>query len=121
MNSPAPVIQTPATVGAAPWWTSPVQVSQVVAAISLITLLFPKVTAELGLTSPAAIDSLANQIATVIGSVASLAALGLRAYSKIQPLVLTEKRAAEHPATVVAIANGSAAPPAIKATQDTAK
>lgn len=85
----------PDTVGAAPWYTSPVQISQITAAISGVLTVFPQLANLVGLTDTTKITAAVTVVAAVAGAI-------FRARSKIQPLTLTQAKADNHPATVVA-------------------
>lgn len=90
----------PNTVGAVPWYESPVQISQIVACISGVFTVFPQLAALLGMTDT-------TKITAAVTVAAAIAGLIFRARSKIQPLTLTQSRADNHPATAVADAKFS--------------
>jgi len=96
----------PDTLGAAPWYSSPVQISQITAAVSGVLTVFPQLANLIGLTDSTKITAAVTVAAAVAGAV-------FRARSKIQPLTLTKAKANSHPATVVADAraNASNVPP----------
>lgn len=89
---------------AAPWYTSPVQKAQVVAIVSALVALSPKIGQVLGIANP---GQAAAWVETVFGFIALVAPiLGSiwRARSKLQPLTLTQKAADAHPANIAAAA-----------------
>jgi hypothetical protein len=91
---------TPVTAGAAPWYTSQVQIAQVAAFASTLVALSPGVWAKVGITSTADVQSTVQAVAGALAALALLWGLAMRAWSAIQPLVWSKKAAAAHPATV---------------------
>jgi hypothetical protein len=97
------------TVGALPWYKSPVQVAQVATFLSAAIALFPKLGTLLGLTTP---EQVANFVQTAFGAITLIAPIVgtiLRAKSKIQPLTLSQTAADNHPATAMAKSEGTEA------------
>jgi hypothetical protein len=97
------------TVGALPWYKSPVQVAQVATFLSAAIALFPKLGTMLGVTTP---TDVTNFVQTVFGAIALIAPIVgtvLRARSKIQPLTLSQSSADNHPSTAMAKAEGTEA------------
>lgn len=92
----------PQTVGALPWYKSPVQISLVVTILSAVIAAFPKVGQALGLTAPGAIETVVQNVFAVIAVVAPIVGSFKRANSTVQPLTLTAAGAESHPATIEA-------------------
>lgn len=104
--NPAPGMPAPVTAGAAPVWTSNVQVSLAVAFVTGVAAVFPKagIVSKFGLADPAKVEGYVN-LALMGGSLLSvLAASAFRFFSKFAPQVLSWKAAREHPATKAVIA-----------------
>jgi hypothetical protein len=97
------------TVGALPWYKSPVQVSQVATGLSAAIALFPKLGTLLGVTTPADVTTFVQTLFGAIALIAPIVGTVLRARSKIQPLTLTQGNADSHPATAMAKAEGTEA------------
>jgi hypothetical protein len=97
MSTPIPVQSTGA---AAPWYTSKVQIAQVVTLLSALTAMSPKIAATLGLTSLAAIQSTVEAVFGTIAFIAPLIGTWFRSKSPMQPLTLTQAGADAHPATI---------------------
>lgn len=104
------------TVGALPWYKSPVQVAQTASFISGLVALSPKngIFTALGLTDPATVTTDVTGAFAVIALLAGLWGLIARARSKTQPLTITQANAEAHPATAVAIAAGTLSTPMAK-------
>jgi hypothetical protein len=98
---------------ALPWYRSPVQISQVTAAVSALLAIFPKIGQMLGWTSPGDIANGVTALFGIIAIVAPIYGSFKRANSPIQPLTLTKTGAALHPNTT---ANAQAPLPTTKAT-----
>jgi hypothetical protein len=95
------------TVGALPWYKSPVQITQVAAFLSAVIALYPKLGTLLGITTPADVTTF---VQTAFGGIALFAPLVgaiLRARSTIQPLTLSKSGAENHPATAMAAAQNA--------------
>jgi hypothetical protein len=95
------------TVGALPWYKSPVQIAQVATFLSAAIALYPKLGTLLGITTPADVT---NFVQTGFGAIALIAPIIgtiLRARSKIQPLTLSQSGADNHPSTAMAKAEGT--------------
>jgi len=97
MSTPIPVQSTGA---AAPWYTSKVQIANVVAIVSALAAISPKIAATFGLTSLAAIQSTVEAVFGTIAFIAPLISSRFRASSPMQPLTLTQAGADAHPATI---------------------
>lgn len=102
MSTPTPVPPNAVPGPAIPWYQSPVQKAQIIAAIAALVALFPRLGTLLGWTTPEAVRTgmeaffgFAALAAPVIGTI-------LRARSKLQPLTLTQGNADVHPATIAA-------------------
>lgn len=96
------VITDPNTVGAVPWYQSPVQISQVTTFVSAVIAMFPKWGAAIGLTTPETVNTAVTTTFGFIALVAPFVGMILRAKSKIQPLTINQAKADAHPATAVA-------------------
>ena len=97
------------TVGALPWYKSPVQIAQVATFLSAAIALFPKLGTILGVTTP---TDVTNFVQTAFGAIALIAPIigtVLRARSTIQPLTLSQTAADNHPSTAMAKAEGTEA------------
>lgn len=105
-----PVID-PNTVGATPWYKSSVQISLIASFVSAFIALFPKVGATLGLNTSDEVNSAVTTVFSFIAIIAPVVGGVFRAKSTIQPLTLTQAKADNHPATVVAEANAEAKKP----------
>jgi hypothetical protein len=105
MSVPTPITDPITLPGAAaPWYTSSVQIAQVVTAVSALVAIFPKIASTFGLTS---LDKIQATVTAVFGTIAFLApiiGIAYRAVSKLQPLTLTKGSAEAHPATIAAVA-----------------
>jgi uncharacterized membrane protein len=106
MNSPDPV--TTPTVGAIPWFKSPVQIAQVTSLLSAAIALFPKLGTWLGIKTPDDVTTLVQTTFGFIALVAPIVGTIMRARSTIQPLTLTQTAADNHPSTIKAEATASA-------------
>lgn len=101
------------TVGAIPWYKSPVQISLVVTIISALIAAFPKIGQAIGLNTPGEVETAVQNVFAVVALVAPIIGSITRAKSTIQPLTLTAASAETHPATIAAEANSKLpAPPA---------
>jgi microcystin-dependent protein len=89
-------------LGAIPWYKSPQTIGLVTTAVAALVALFPKVGQALGLTSPGAISTAVSNVAGFIALIAPIVGTVVRAKSKVQPVTLTQARADDNPATVVA-------------------
>lgn len=105
------------TVGAIPWYKSPVQISLVVTILSAVVAAFPKLGQALGLTAPGTIETAVQNVFAVIAFVAPLVGSRLRANSTVQPLTLTEASAEAHPATIAAQQAQTPNPPPVQVTK----
>lgn len=106
MSTPVPIPTAPAI----PWYQSPVQKAQIVAAVSAFIALFPKMGSFVGINTP---TDVAPWVETVFGFITLLAPiLGSiwRARSKLQPLTLTQANADAHPANQAAAASNQQQP-----------
>lgn len=92
----------PNTLGAVPWYQSPVQIAQVSSLVSTLVALFPQVGKAMGLETPSAVSNAVTLVFGVIAGVAALFGMVKRAKSNIQPLTLTQAKADVHPATLLA-------------------
>jgi hypothetical protein len=101
-------VTDPNTVGAVPWYQSPVQLAQTTAFVSAALALFPKIAASLGLETPDKVSNAVTVVFSCAAVVAPLLGMVLRAKSTIQPLTLTAAKADAHPATIAAAAKASA-------------
>lgn len=90
----------PQTLGAAPWYKSPVQIAQVTSLLSALVAMCPRVGVVLGLNSPNDVSNAVTTVFAFIAIAAPLVGTVLRARSTIQPLTLTQASADNHPATV---------------------
>src|SRR5580698_6102714 len=97
------------TVGALPWYKSPVQVAQVATFLSAAIALFPKLGTMLGITTPADVTNFVQTAFGAIALIAPIVGTVLRAKSTIQPLTLTQTSADNHPSTAMAKAEGTEA------------
>lgn len=97
-------VTDPNTLGAAPWYQSPVLISQVTGLVSAVIALFPKWGEALGIKSAEQANSAVTTVFAFLAVAAPLVGSILRVKSKIQPLTLTTTGAANHPATAVAAA-----------------
>jgi hypothetical protein len=95
----------PQTVGALPWYQSPVMIAQVVTAITAFTAIAPQVAVKFGLTDQSAITNTVSSLFGVIAFIATLYGAFKRKTSTVQPLTMTQAAADVHPATAVAKAN----------------
>ena len=93
---------TPVPAPAVPWYQSPVQKAQVVAAVSALVALSPKLGSLVGIKTPAEASAWVESLFGAITFVAPILGSIWRARSKLQPLTLTKAGAASHPATVAA-------------------
>lgn len=115
MNSPNPLpngMPDPIkTVAAIPWYQSPATIAQATGILSILLVMFPKIAVWLHFTSP---DDAQVFVVKLFGSVGLLALVWgfiRRIFSKVQPVTLTAKRAAENPNTVAQmVATTGAAP-----------
>ena len=98
----------PNTVGAAPWYQSPVQITQITTFISAVIAMFPKWGVAMGLETPEKINTAVTATFGFIAVIAPFVGMVLRAKSTIQPLTLTQGKADIHPATLMANANTTA-------------
>jgi hypothetical protein len=96
MNTPNPA---PTTVGAVPWYTSPVYIGALVTVISTLATLAPKAANALGLTTPGAIQTSVQNVFGVIALLSGIFTALKRQSSTVQPLTLTQAQADIHPAT----------------------
>lgn len=103
-------VTDPNTLGAVPWYQSPVMISQVTSLISAAIALFPKWGEALGMKSAEQVNSTVTTVFAFIAVAAPVVGSILRVKSKIQPLTLTPTGAANHPATAVAAAKGVVKP-----------
>lgn len=102
MNTPLPV-PIPTVAGAAvPWYQSPVQRAQVVAMVSALVALSPKLGKLIGVNTPADAAVWVETVFGFITLVAPIVGTIWRARSKLQPLTLTQAKADVHPATIAA-------------------
>jgi hypothetical protein len=92
----------PAQLPATPWYTSKVQIAQVVTLVSALAAISPKIANTLGLTSLAAIQSTVEAVFGTIAFIAPLIGTWFRAKSSVQPLTFTQAGADAHPATIAA-------------------
>jgi hypothetical protein len=76
-----------------PWYKSPQQISHVTAAVSALIALSPKVAALLGNPAPEAVSMAVGGLFGFIAFLAPTVGAIFRAKSKVQPLVLTQKKA----------------------------
>lgn len=90
---------------AEPWYTSKVYIGAIVAIVSQLAVVAPKVFAALGLTSPETIDAAVNHILETIGLLAAIYTATARAKSKVAPLTINAAGAAEHPNTIASTAS----------------
>ncbi len=97
----------PQTIGAVPWYQSPVQIAQVSSLLSTVIALFPQIGKVLGLETATAVSNAVTLVFGLIAGAATLYGTFKRAQSTIQPLTLTQAKADVHPATLTA--NASAA------------
>lgn len=97
----------PNTLGAVPFYKSPVQIAQVTTFVSALIAMFPKWGAVVGLTTPDQVNTAVETTFGFIALVAPFVGMILRAKSKIQPLTITPTGAANHPATAVAAARNN--------------
>jgi hypothetical protein len=102
MTSTPAASSTPAQLPATPWYNSKVQIAQVVALVSALTAISPKIASTLGLTSLAAIQTTVEAVFGTIAFIAPVVGTWFRAKSTVQPLTLTQAAADAHPATLVA-------------------
>lgn len=103
-------ITDPNTVGAVPWYQSPVQISQVTTFVSAVIAMFPKWGTAVGITTPDQVNTAVTTVFGFIALVAPFVGMILRARSKIQPLTLSQAKADAHPATAVADARSTPPP-----------
>lgn len=96
------VVTDPNTVGAVPWYQSPVQIAQITTFVSAFIAMFPKIGAVLGMETPDKVNTAVTAVFGFIAVVAPFVGMVLRAKSKIQPLTLTQAKADNHPATAMA-------------------
>ena len=96
------------TVGALPWYRSPVMVGAVVTILSTLAGLAPKAFAAVGLNNPTAIETAVASAFQVFALLAGVFTAVKRTTSTVQPLTSTQASADAHPATMAVIA---AAPP----------
>jgi hypothetical protein len=103
--NPAPGMPAPVTAGAAPVWTSNVQVSLAVAFITGVAAIFPKtaIVAKFGLADTANVTGYVNLSLMGASLLSILGASVFRYFSKFAPQVLSWRAAMEHPATQAAI------------------
>lgn len=92
----------PGTVGAAPWYTSKVQIAQITSLVSALIVLFPKLGSALGLNTLDEVNTTITTVFAFIAVAAPLVGMIFRAKSTIQPLTLTQAKADAHPATLEA-------------------
>ena len=99
--NPTPQMPVPVTAGAAPVWTSNVQVALAVAFITGVAAIFPKtaLVANFSLTDPAKVTGYANLALMGVSLLSMLSASAFRFFSKLAPQVLSWKAAMKHPAT----------------------
>jgi hypothetical protein len=97
MSTPIPV-----SAPALPWYQSPVQKAQVVAAVSALVALSPKIGSLVGIKTPAEASAWVESLFGAITFIAPILGTIWRARSALQPLTLTKAGAAAHPATVAA-------------------
>lgn len=97
------------TVGAAPWYTNPVQIAQVTAFITASIAFAPGIAGKLGITAANAPGAV-NYAFGAVAMLATIFGVIKKAYSAINPLTLTAAGAAAHPATAAALAAGNASP-----------
>lgn len=102
MNTPVPV-PPPAQPGPAiPWYQSPVQKAQIIAAVAALVALFPRLGTLLGWSTPDAVRAGMEAFFGVAALAAPVIGMVLRARSKLQPLTLNQSNADVHPATIAA-------------------
>lgn len=90
------------TVGAAPWYKSPVFIAALVTFLTGLGAAVPKVGKFLGVINATQLADLISNGLAVISIAAGGVTMKLRVQSKIQPLTLTRAAASEHPSTVMA-------------------
>jgi hypothetical protein len=98
MNDEPSDVAAPLPGVSVPWYTSAVQRTQVVSAVTALIALFPKAGALLGIKTP---DQVAVWVEAVFGFAtlaAPIAGIIWRAASRLQPLTWTKKAAAAAPA-----------------------
>jgi hypothetical protein len=100
------------TVGALPWYRSPVMIGAVVTIISTLAGLAPKIFAAIGLDNPTAIQSAVAAAFQVFALLSGIYTAVKRSNSTVQPLTTTQAKADAHPATVVAVTAANASTPA---------
>lgn len=93
---------------AAPWYTSKVQITQVVTLISALCAISPKVAKTFGLNSLTDIQTTVEAVFGTIAFLAPVIGTWFRAKSPLQPLTLTQAKADAHPATIAAQTQGQA-------------
>lgn len=85
---------------AIPFYKSPQTIGLIATFIAAAVALFPKVGVMLGLTSPGAIQTAVENVASVIALLAPVVGTIIRTKSKEQPITLTQAGADSHPVTV---------------------
>lgn len=95
-------VTDPNTVGAVPWYQSPVQIAQITTFVSAFIAMFPKIGDALGMKTSAEVNTAVTAVFGFIAVLAPIVGMVVRAKSKIQPLTLTQSKADSHPATIVA-------------------
>jgi hypothetical protein len=97
------------TVGALPWYKSPVMIGAVVTIISTLAGLAPKAFAAVGLNNPTAIETTVASAFQIFALLAGVFTAVKRTTSAVQPLTASQAGADAHPATMAVIA--ATAPP----------
>lgn len=109
MSTPNPLPVVTVTAAAAPWYTSPVQKAQVVAAVSALVALSPKLGKLIGVNTHTEAAAWVETIFGFITLVAPILGALWRARSQLQPLTLTQAKADAHPATIAVVTAQAAA------------
>jgi|ERR1700722_208836 len=98
------------TVGALPWYRSPVMIGAVVTIISTLAGLAPKAFAAVGLNNPTTIETTVAAAFQIFALLSGIFTAIKRTTSAVQPLTTTQAAADAHPATAAAVAAGTEAP-----------
>jgi hypothetical protein len=98
------------TIGALPWYKSPVMIGAVVTIISTLAGLAPKAFAAVGLNNPTAIQTTVASAFQIFALLSGIYTAVKRTTSTVQPLTTTQAAADTHAATVSVVTAATPAP-----------